>query len=680
MADIDEDTSPLIQSVEVQESDEEEASEGEERIQEQSNLKTVLTPINNRRKTTSDFPFSVEERTASVSVNIPARPPRHHVTRPPPSKHHTRARWIVGVSITLVLLGLVAVAIALVVTATAPGETWYRKSVIYQCYPQSFQDSDGDGFGDLEGIRSRISYFKELGIRGVWLNPIYPSPKRDNGYDISDYTDIDPVYGNIEIFKRLLAELHENDIHLILDFVPNHTSDEHPWFKESKANKTNSKRDWYVWADGVAPGSPPNNWLSVFGNSSWTYDETTDQWYYHQFSSYQPDLNYSNPQVKQVMEGVLKFWLDLGVDGFRVDAVMFLLEDPQLQNETLNPLFNESECLTPPCYDSLVHNLTTNYPGIHEICQDWRKLVNKYSIQDRSEKILIGEIYDNIETVMTYYGNSSNEFTFPFNFFLLVNSDWSGVRINCIIKSWLDRMPGGATANWVLGNHDNSRIATKAGLFRARALLLLLLTLPGTPVTYYGDEILMTDVYVPLDKRNDTFQGRDSERTPMQWNTSNHSGFTFPKTEPWLPLATNYSLYNVEVEIDNSTSILSLYKKLLELHSTESAFYEGEYMCLNATEDLLVYLRWKESDASYKEYYIIVINFSDQDTSTKISLNFANTELVFSTYLDEPNLSLSSISLRKGEGLIIRGYLSDTCNKVDLSSSASRSCSVGHCL
>ena len=660
------DTSPLIQSGEL------EASEEEEEVferKEPESFKGVLSSPSKRKA--PDFLFSVEEETATVSLNLSIRPSRHHVTHPSPSKHHRRARWVAGVIVSLLLVALITVAIVLVITATGEGETWYRKGVIYQCYPQSFQDSDGDGMGDLEGIRSRISHFKELGVKGVWLNPIYPSPNRDNGYDVSNYTSINPKYGDMNDFKRLLTELHDNDMHLILDFVPNHTSDEHPWFKESRSNKTNSKRDWYVWADGLGPGLPPNNWLSVFGNMSWSYDEGTGQWYYHQFFSHQPDLNYNNPQVRQAMKDVLKFWLELGVDGFRVDAIKFLLEDPQLQNETTNPSFNDSECSSTYCYNSLIHNLTTNYPGIHEICRDWRSLVNQYSVQDRSEKIFIGEIYDNIDTVMTYYGDMSNEFTFPFNFFLLTNSDWSGPNVNCLVRNWLDKMPASATANWVLGNHDNSRIATKAGIFRARALALLILTLPGTPFVYYGEEILMTDVYVPIDKRHDPYEGRDAERTPMQWNTSNHSGFTFPGTEPWLPLATNYSTYNVQVEKADTSSTFSLYKKLLELHGTEEGLYDGEYMCLNATQDLLVYLRWVDSSDDYKEYYIIVINFSDSNTRTSVIGNFVNVELVLSSYLDEPQVSLSDLSLRKGEGLIVRGYLSETCKKVELSSSQS---------
>lgn len=638
--------------------------------------KPSVIPSSPTRRKASDFPFSTQiyeeggESTSGIRINYSRGSPKHHVTRPAVSKFHNRIRLVAGIATTIFLCGMIATAIALVVTATSRPEPWYYKTVIYQCYPQSFQDSDGDGIGDLKGIQDRVDYFSDLGIKAVWLNPIFTSPQKDNGYDVSNYTSIDPRYGNIETFKSLLDEFHSHDIHLLLDFIPNHTSDEHPWFIESKSSRDNPKRNWYVWADGSDWGDPPNNWLSLFGNSSWSYDEDTDQWYLHQFSSFQPDLNYRNPEVRQAMGDVLRFWLDLGVDGFRVDAVPFLLEDPSLDNETVNLSYNMSSCPSEylPCYyNSLNHNLTSNYPGIHNIIREWRSIINEYSTKVHPDRILIGEAYADIDTVMSYYGNANNEFTFPFNFLLLGNTNWTGASVNCLITLWLNKMPSGATPNWVLGNHDNSRIASKAGLYLARALNTLLLTLPGTPTTYYGEELLMTNVYVPPDKRQDLYANRDPERTPMQWNTSAHAGFTFPNSTPWLPLATNYTTYNVKVESDNSTSMLSLYKKLLtDLHSSQAAFYNGTYKCLNATQDLLVYARYKENQGDYKEYYIIIINFSENHLNTGISIPFTNVERVLSSYMDSPSFELSSFRLRPGEALVVRGYLSSTCNKVEL--------------
>lgn len=672
MADEEEDRVLLLR---VHSGDEEEEETREEVYDTNDTTKASINllptpPTSSSKRKAPDFPYSVEDRSSSVKLNIPSHSPTHHVTRPALSKYHRYVRWIVGIVTSVVLCGLVAVAIALIATATTEQEPWYRKTVIYQCYPQSFQDSDGDGVGDLEGIRNRVYYFSDLGIKTVWLNPIFGSPQRDNGYDVSNYTSIDPRYGNIEQFKHLVSDLHDNDIHIILDFVPNHTSDEHPWFIESKSNLTNPKRHWYVWEDGSEWGGPPNNWISVFGNSSWTYDNITDQWYFHQFSSFQPDLNFTNPEVREAMEDVLRYWLDQGVDGFRVDAVKHLLEDPQLRNETEDPSFNSSSCINPPCYHSLIHNLTTNYPGVHEICQEWKTVIDEYSLSENSVKILVGEIYGDIDTVMTYYGRDGNEFTFPFNFFLLKNTEWTGTTVNCIVTQWLDKMPHGATANWVLGNHDHSRIASKAGVFLARALNTLLLTLPGTPVTYYGEELRMTDVNVPINKRKDLYQGRDPERTPMQWNTSNNSGFTYPEVVPWLPLATDFMEYNVVDESLNDTSMLTLYNTLLtQFHSSKEAFYKGTYKCLNATEDILVYVRSKPGEEDYKEYYIIAINFSEREVATGINIEFTNVELVLTSYLDERTFRLSSFNLRAGEAIMIRGYLSDTCNKVELISS-----------
>ena len=692
MVDIEDDTIKLLS---VKSSEEEEQEKVESEIvpfsySEEPSPKIISEPnasltINQRspnKKKAADFPFSIEDKSSSVNINVPRRQSLHHVQRPTQKKIHRWMRWVCGIGTAVVLAGLVAVAITLVVIATDEDTSWWHKSVIYQCYPQSFQDSDGDGVGDLEGIRSRVSYFRDTGIKAVWLNPIFESPQQDNGYDISNYTAIDQRYGTMHQFIELLNDLHDNGIHLLLDFVPNHTSDEHPWFIESRSNKVNPKRNWYIWANGSSEDDPPNNWISVFGNSSWTYDPLTDQWYLHQFSPFQPDLNYSNPEVRKAMKDVLKFWLDIGVDGFRVDAVKFLLEDPQLRDEVRNPDFPSDECLPDNisdsyCYNSLIHNLTTNYPGIHTICQEWRQLLNEYSIKSREEKIFIGEIYDSIDQVMLYFGNGSNEFTFPFNFFLLDNRNWTGISVNCVIKKWLDNMPTLGTANWVLSNHDNPRVASRVGVYLAKALNVLLLTLPGTPTTYYGEEILMTDVDIPSAERKDKYEGRDAERTPMQWNTSNNSGFTFPHVTPWLPLATNYTLYNVEVEMTNSYSMLQLYKQLLTLR-TAQAFLEGDYQCLNATQEILVYMRYQSDSQDYKENYIIAINFSKKNLTTSVNLSLTHTELLVSTYPDRDantNIDLSSFQLRSGEGLVIRGYSSEqSCQKVKVIES--QSCKV----
>ena len=616
--------------------------------------------------------YSVDD---SQSFKVPEKKSQHYPRHPPRNKRFAVVRWVLGVAMLLCLFALSAVGIALILTSSEPGSPWWTKSIIYQCYPQSFQDSNRDGIGDLEGIRSHLSYFSDIGVQAVWLNPIFQSPQKDNGYDISNYTAINKLYGTLDQFKALLDELHDKGLHLLLDFVPNHTSDQHAWFNESRANKTNSKRDWYVWANGRVSGgaAPPNNWISVFGGSAWTYDNTTDQWYLHQFSSFQPDLNYTNQAVREAMIHVLRYWLEMGVDGFRVDAVKFLLEDPKLRNETdVKGFRNQTLCSqnnsNPICYDSLIHNLTTDYPGIHNITREWKEVIDEYSEKGHSPRLLIGEVYDDIDTVMKYYGENGNEFNFPFNFFLLENTNWTGNAVACIVAQWMNKMPFGGKANWVLGNHDNPRIASKAGVFLARALNVLLLTLPGAATTYYGEEILMTDVNVTSDKQRDKFSHRDAERTPMQWNTSAYAGFTFPNIKPWLPLAENYTSVNVEVESANKnrTSMLQLYKTLASLRSSRKPFSEGNYTCINATEDLFIYLRHTPQDQDYKEVFLVAINFSSRNITTTVNLNLSATEIVLSSFLDKTGkVDLSSLYLRAGEGLIVMGTQSKgSCQKV----------------
>ena len=565
---------------------------------------------------------------------------------------------IVCVVLSVLIASTIVIGLCLRYTVSKPsvGPTekpivnleWWKTTIIYQCYPRSFQDSDGDGNGDLNGLRSRIDYFADVGINAVWLNPIFVSPQRDNGYDISNYTDVDPLFGTLDDLKGLLKGLHAKGIHLLLDLVPNHTSDEHPWFKESRSSVNNSKRNWYVWADDRGDGQPPNNWLSVFGGPAWTLDNQTGQYYLHQFSEFQPDLNFSNMEVQSAFVDILEFWLELGVDGFRIDAVKHLLEDPNLHNETVNPY---STCTD--CYDSLIHNLTTDYTGLHSIIRQWRKVLDSYS-SPSNERFMVGEAYDGIETVMKYYGNG-DEFQFPFNFFLLGNSEWTGTRVSRIVSDWLTNMPEGAWPNWVLGNHDNSRIASKAGLHLARALHVLLLTLPGTPTTYYGEEILMTDVEVPADKRQDIYGDRDKERTPMQWNAGMNAGFT-NITSPWLPLADNYTTYNVQSEGSDQTSVLNLYKELVKLRSQYCAFQYANYEAVLNTTDILAYRRFYKEQENLTEDFLIVINFSQLSRTVSIgSETSLGHEIVLSSLLNRTGeVDLNSLALQNGEALVIK--------------------------
>ena len=560
-----------------------------------------------------------------------------------------KMRWLVGVAVLIGLIIAASVAIAVGVSLAAgksPPLVWWKSAIIYQCYPRSFQDSNGDGSGDLAGITSRVQYLKDLGVKVVWLNPIFASPQKDNGYDISDYTSIDPLYGTLSDFNSLLEALHREGLYLILDFVPNHTSDEHPWFIESRSGVTSAKRDWYVWANPSQDGGPPNNWQSVFGGSAWSLDNLTGQYYLHQFSDFQPDLNYRNPEVISAMQSVLSFWLDLGVDGFRVDAAKFLLEDPYLRNESVDPSFSNTTCNVsiPGClYNSLIHNLTTDYPGLHDITRGWRKVLDCYS-----NKFMVAEAYDPIDIVVQYYGTNGDEFNFPFNFFLLGNTNWTASAVSGIISTWLDNMPLGAWANWVLGNHDNPRIASKAGLYLARALNVLLLTLPGTPTTYYGEEILMTNVFVPPNQTQDVYQGRDVERTPMQWDGGLNAGFT--SGSPWLPLATNYTTFNVMNESLSNTSMLALYKQLASLRQE---FISFAYSLDSVEANVLSFHRY---DSSSSVDYLVVINFASESSTVAIKSPSLHPQLLLSSMLDKSGpVDLSNLSLRGGEALIIKG-------------------------
>ena len=581
-------------------------------------------------------------------------------------------RYALGVGAFVLLFAFLVAAIVMIAVAPPcnggdnPNDNleWWKTTIIYQCYPRSFQDSNKDGNGDLRGIINRVDYFVDIGVKTVWLNPIFKSPQKDGGYDISNFTDIDPLYGTLDDLKALLKELHSKGIKLLLDFVPNHTSDKHPWFLESRTSKSNPKRDWYIWADGVDGHNPPNNWISVFGGSAWTYDNTTRQYYFHQFSKFQPDLNYRNPEVIEAMEQVLRFWLDLDVDGFRFDAVKHLLEDPELRDEVHNPEYNVTDCAvnvnSSSCYSSLIHNLTTDYPGIHNLTRSWRKIFDSYE----GDRFMVGEIYDPVDRVMSYYGQNGDEFHFPFNFFLLDNSNWNGIDVNNTISAWLDNMPEGAWPNWVLGNHDNSRVASRVGHFRAAAMNVLLLTLPGTPTTYYGEEIFMTDLYnISDNKKHDTVGNRDAERTPMQWDASTNAGFTHNNVDPWLPIPPNSTTYNVQSEKDDKRSMLNLYKNLAQIKSEYPALHYANYLSILSTKEVHAYHRYHESSSSN---FTVMVNFSTSkqvvDLDSVSDISSPSVICLSSNLTRTGSVNLTAVELNAGEALILGSCtLSTSC-------------------
>ena len=424
---------------------------------------------------------------------------------------------------------------------------WWQRGIIYQVYPRSFMDSNGDGVGDLTGLISRLDYLRWLGVDAVWISPIYPSPMKDFGYDVADYTAIHRLFGTFADFDRLIREAHARDLKVILDFVPNHSSDQHPWFVESRSSRDNPKRHWYIWRGPGAGGGPPNNWLSCFGGSAWEYDAHTGQYYYHAFLREQPDLNWRNPEVVEEMLNVLRFWLERGVDGFRVDVLWHLIEDDQFRDNPPNPSWREGS----DPYQKLIPLYTTDQSEVHAVIARMRHLVDQY--QDR---VLIGEIYLPVERLVQYYGADLGGVHLPFNFQLLLTK-WQARDIARIIGEYEAALPERGWPNWVLGNHDRPRIASRVGPAQARLAAMLLLTLRGTPMLYYGDEIGRHDMEIPPEEVQDPFEknvpgrglGRDPQRTPMQSSAAKHAGFT--DGEPRLPIAEDYNRVNVEVERDD---------------------------------------------------------------------------------------------------------------------------------
>jgi len=518
---------------------------------------------------------------------------------------------------------------------------WWKRSVIYQIYPLSFQDTDGDGKGDLQGIRQRLDYLASLGVGAVWLSPIFPSPMKDCGYDITDYCDIAPEFGTLNDFDALLADAHSRNIRMILDFVPNHTSDQHPWFRQSRGSRNNAKRDWYIWRDPAPGGGPPNNWLSNFGGSAWTLDAITGQYYYHAFLTEQPDLNWRNPAVRTAMYDVLRFWLARGVDGFRVDVLWHLMKDAELRDNPPNPDYRPGD----PSHRRVLQVYSADRPEIFDVISEMRSVVDAYS-----ERVLIGEIYLPLERLVGYYGVGGSGVHLPFNFHLIL-APWNAAEIVKIISEYERLVPQGAWPNWVIGNHDQSRIATRVGPAQARIAAMLLLTLRGTPTHYYGDELGMEDVPIPHERVRDNWTksepglgaGRDPQRTPMQWDGSLHAGFS--EDEPWLPVSPMYQTANVEALDREPRSILALYRRLFALRRSHRALITGSKRLLEAPDNVITYERATEG-----ERLLVALNFGHETHELKL----AEGTLLLSTHLDREGERLASrVTLRADEGVIV---------------------------
>jgi alpha-glucosidase len=536
-----------------------------------------------------------------------------------------------------------------------PKYLWWQTGVVYQIYPRSFMDANNDGIGDLPGVTQRLDYLSDtLGVDAIWFSPIYPSPMHDFGYDVADYCDINPMFGTTADFDKLLAEMHKRGMKMILDLVPNHTSSEHPWFLESRSSRDNAKRDWYVWRDPAPDGGVPNNWLSYFGGPAWEFDEKTGQYYLHLFVKQQPDLNYRNPEVVAALWDTMRFWLDKGVDGFRVDVIGLMMKDPDFRDEPLNPNWDGVNPI-----GRLQHVYTENLREVHGLIQQMRKVLDDYD-----ERMMVGETYVPNDMLMKYYGTpEKREIHLPFNFQLIL-AKWNAPGVRKMVDDYEAVLPSDAWPNWVLGNHDQHRLATRVGLSQARVANMLLLTLRGTPTCYYGDELGMQNVPIPREKIQDPagvnqpeiadVVGRDPERTPMQWDDSTNAGFSAPGVkELWLPLAPDYKQVNVARELEDPRSTLNFYRRLVSTRKASPALVVGDYHSLaiqpaEAGERCFVYERSTDD-----QHMVIALNFSAQDQ--KFSLPGMGTgRVILSTLLDrEEEVDLSNFTLRANEGCII---------------------------
>ncbi len=512
-------------------------------------------------------------------------------------------------------------------------------------------DSNGDGVGDLQGIIDRLDYLVALGVDAIWISPFFTSPMLDYGYDVSDYKDVHPMFGDLATFHQLLAAAHDRNLRVVLDYVPNHSSDQHPWFIQSRSALDNPKRDWYIWKDAKPDGSPPNNWEAIFGGPAWEWDQKTQQYYLHLFLKEQPDLNWRNPEVIEAMHAVLRFWLDQGVDGFRMDAVMNCIkhsdfpDNPPIEDDSpyqafglrLEPLF------------------TVNQPEIHEILRGFRSVLDSYE----GDRVMIGETWAfQPAELVKYYGTSLDEFHIPYNFMGMM-IPWKAAEMKQAICAYYAVMPKGAAPNFVFGNHDMHRFATRFGPENHRSVGMLLLTLWGIPTMYYGDELAMEDVDVSSGHRQDPWGknrpdlnlNRDPERTPMQWEASPNAGFSPPGVEPWLPIAGNFKQVNVAAQQHDPASTLNFYQALLKLRREIPALHRGDFAFVEEVPaGIMAYVR-----SAGGQRVLVIINFGGQEHTLDLSsLNDSGQVLLSSRFTRPEGSALSELSLSPHESLLIR--------------------------
>jgi alpha-glucosidase len=508
-------------------------------------------------------------------------------------------------------------------------DKWWETCTIYQIYPLSFADQNGDGEGDLKGIIAKLDYLnsndpnhKSLGIGAIWLNPIYTSPRVDNGYDVSDYCMIDEKFGGMGDFETLLEEAHKRKIKVIMDMVLNHSSDQHPWFLESRSSKNNPKRDWYIWKDPAPNGDVPNNWVSFTGGSGWEYDQKTGQYYYHTFHKAQPDLNWQNPEVREAIAHALRFWLDKGVDGFRLDAFNVFAKDEQFRN---NPM--KYDATDKSVYRCQNHLYNKNVPAMHDYLQEIRAVIDSYG----GDRVILGEtfidspLYDTI----SYYGKDNNEVHLPFSFEFTL-CPWSAGYVQREIEKFERLSNEGNWPNYFWNNHDIARHLSRWDTSNpsvdsnsiAKVAAAVLLTVRGTPIMYYGEEIGMKSREISNSESQDRIflndklkSSRDGSRTPMQWDDSAHAGFSFGQdVKPWITANRDYVHRNVKAQMATPDSIWNFYRELLSVRKEYSALQKGSWRTLiDYPDDYLVYLR--ETD---NQNILVILNFANRELPLEI--------------------------------------------------------------
>ncbi|WP_314173905.1 alpha-amylase family glycosyl hydrolase [Streptomyces winkii] len=510
-------------------------------------------------------------------------------------------------------------------SASTPAERpWWHGAVIYENHLPTFRDGDGDGIGDLQGLTDSLDYLAEtLDVDGIWVGPFFRSPLLDQGFDISDYRDIEPVFGTLDAFGRLVSAAHERGLKIIVDYVPNHTSDQHPWFLESRSSRDNPMRDWYVWADPRPDGSPPNNWVSEAGGSVWEWDERTGQYYLHSHLKEQPDLNWRNPQVRAEMLDVLRFWLDRGADGFRIDVAHMLMKDPELRDNPPSPGAGANQYdVQHPDFHTQLHIHDRLHPDVHGVLKDIRKVLDEYD-----GRVAIAEIEAlDWHEWAAFFGSELDEVHLPFAF-RLIETSWRAGSLAEELRRLDEALPRGAWPILALGNHDRPRLATRLGKGQARVAAMMLLTLRGTPCLFYGDELGMRDQPVPAERQRDYFGlvsdgvSRDPIRTPMAWGPEPGGGFsTAPPDEFWLPVSVEKDTVNVATQLADKDSMLNLYRRLTGVRRESAALRHGDWRLLPSEGDstepgpgVLTYERWLGNDRK-----IVALNLSASDCLVRL--------------------------------------------------------------